>query len=96
MIGLSSDSKRRAVDLGLAQADEDFSPTLQRVLGGETIKRKFKVAQVKGIEVAVYKLIWDAAYNAGYNLRRFGLSNSIEQNIWGRFGRNENTQRGDV
>jgi hypothetical protein len=92
MIGLS---KRRAVDLGLGRGDEDILPTLQRLLTGEAVKRKIDLAQAKGLEVMAYRIVWDAVYNAGYNLRKYGLSDLFEEKLWNGFGRDKQSLRGD-
>lgn len=86
LIGLS---KRRSVDLGLREGDEDIMPTLKRVLSGETLRRRKKIYQEKGIDTLLYMVVWDAFYNLGYNLRRLGLSDPIEVRLWSGFGRNE-------
>ena len=88
LIGLS---KRRAVDLGLRQGDEDLMPTLQRVLSGETFRRKYQVMDQKGLIALMYKFLWDGSYNAGYNLRKAGLSDLIEDKLWNGFGRGRNS-----
>lgn len=84
LIGLS---KRRAVDLGIREGDEDIIPTLKRVLSGETLRRRRKLYQEKGIDTLLYMLVWDLFYNSGYNLRKLGLSDPIEERIWQGFGR---------
>lgn len=86
MIGLC---KRRAVDLGLREGDEDLLPTLRRIVTGETLSRKIQLAQSKGLEAVVYKIVWDAVYNAGYNLRKYGLSDLFEEQLWSGFGRDK-------
>lgn len=86
LIGLS---KRRAVDLGLRQGDEDVTPTLKRILLGETFGRKSRLFREKGVGTLFYMLLWDSIYNIGYNLRRLGLSGPIEDRIWQNFGRDE-------
>lgn len=86
LIGLS---KRRAVDLGLREGDENILPTLRRILTGETLKRKRKALGEKGLTTTLYLSLWDVCYNAGYNLRRFGLSDRVESRIWGNFGRDK-------
>lgn len=84
LIGLS---KRRAVDLGLREGDENVIPTLKRIMSGETFARKQKVLHERGLATAAYMTLWDSFYNAGYNLRRLGLSDGIEARVWQNFGR---------
>ncbi len=84
LIGLS---KRRAVELGLREGNEDIVPTAKRLFSGESIRKKNKAREEKGIATAAYMTLWDLYYNAGYNLRRLGLSERIEENIWGKFGK---------
>lgn len=86
LIGLS---KRRAVDLGLREGDEDVTPTLKRILSGETFGRKSRLFREKGASTLLYMMVWDSIYNIGYNLRRLGLSGPIEDRIWQNFGRDE-------
>lgn len=86
LIGLS---KRRAVDLGLRKGDEDLIPTLKRMFSGETFGRKSRLFREKGASTLLYMLVWDSAYNIGYNLRRLGLSGPIEDRIWQDFGRDQ-------
>lgn len=89
MIGLC---KRRAVDLGLRGGDEDMIPTLKRIITGETLGRKIQLAKSKGLEAVVYRVIWDAVYNTGYNLRKYGLSDLFEEQLWNGFGRDGQSQ----
>lgn len=86
LIGLS---KRRAVDLGLREGNEDLIPTFQRILSGETFQRKNRLYREKGAATLAYMILWDLSYNAGYNLRRLGLSGPVEDRIWQNFGRDE-------
>ena len=86
LIGLS---KRRSVDLGLRQGDEDIIPTLKRILSGETLARRNRLFREKGVSTLLYMMIWDSFYNFGYYLRRLGLSSSIEERLWQNFGRDD-------
>lgn len=86
LIGLS---KRRSVDLGLRQGDEDMMPTFRRILSGETLARRIRLVKQKDVATLLYMLIWDGFYNFGYNLRRVGLSGPIEERIWRDFGRSD-------
>lgn len=89
LIGLS---KRRAVELGLREGTEDFIPTMLRIISGVTIERKRRVLQEKGVSTTAYMMTWDLFYNLGYNLRKFGLSNYIERQIWFQYGRDERNE----
>lgn len=84
-------SKRRSVDLGLRQGDEDLLPTLQRLISGKSFERKIGVLQEKGPGALVYMMVWDIAYNTGYNLRKMHASGPLEENVWVHFGRDEHT-----
>lgn len=84
LIGLS---KRRSVDLGLREGDENLIPTLKRVLSGEAFALRSRVFKEKGASTVLYMLVWDSLYNLGYNLRRLGLSGPIEKKLWQGFGR---------
>ena len=84
LIGLS---KRRAVELDLREPNENVLPTIKRLVSGESINKKRKVVEEKGLVTAAYMTLWDFYYNFGYNLRRLGLSEKIEENIWGKFGK---------
>ncbi|MBI2018773.1 hypothetical protein HYS96_03670 [Candidatus Daviesbacteria bacterium] len=80
-------SKRRAVDLGVREGNEDVLPTLKRILSGETFAKRGKLFKEKGVSTLLYMLTWDLLYNFGYNLRKLGLSGSTEERIWRGFGR---------
>lgn len=80
-------SKRRAVDLGAREGDEDIIPTLKRLFSGETFARRNRLFREKGASTLLYTLLWDSIYNFGYNLRKLGLSDPIEKRMWGGFGR---------
>lgn len=82
LIGLS---KRRSVDLGIREGNEDLIPTLKRVLSGKTFRERERLFNEKGVGAVAYKALWDAFYNAGYYLRRMGLSDRIEEQIWAGF-----------
>ena len=84
LIGLS---KRRAVDFGIREGNEDLTPTFRRIVSGESFQRKREVLEQKDLSTAAYLTLWDLFYNLGYNLRRLGLSGRIEENIWGSFGK---------
>ncbi len=86
LIGLS---KRRSVDLGLREGNEDIIPTMKRIVSGETFARRRKVLEAKGLDTLLYMTVWDFFYNSGYNLRRLGLSGPIEERVWKNFGRDD-------
>ena len=86
LIGLS---KRRSVELGLREGSEDLIPTMKRFISGEAFTRRRKVLESKGINTLLYMTMWDLFYNSGYNLRKLGLSTSIEEKIWKDFGRDK-------
>lgn len=86
LIGLS---KRRSVDLGLREGDENLIPTLKRILSGETFSARHRVLKEKGARTVLYMVVWDLFYNLGYNLRRLGLSGPIEKKLWQGFGKDE-------
>lgn len=80
-------SKRRAVDMGIRQGDEDLLPTLKRMVNGVTFERKRRLLHEKGIPTTLYVFVWDAVYNIGYNLRKSKLSGPLEEGVWKHFGR---------
>lgn len=84
LIGLS---KRRSVELGLREGNEDLTPTLKRLISGESIQKKRRVVDEKDLATAAYMTVWDFFYNLGYNLRKIRLSGKIEEKIWGSFGK---------
>lgn len=89
LIGLC---KRRSVDLGIREGDENIMPTLQRIFSGKTFETRSRLFKEKGASTLFYMFIWDSFYNLGYNLRRLGLSDPIEKRVWQGFGKNEHTR----
>lgn len=81
--------KRRAVELGLRDGSEDIGPTVHRIISGKTFRDRADLLWEKGTETLFYKFLWDTIYNAGYNLRKHGLSSSIEASIWQNFGKDK-------
>jgi GT2 family glycosyltransferase len=86
LIGLS---KRRSVELGLREGNEDYIPTIKRIISGETFQKLTKILTEKGIASMFYMIVWNVAYNYGYNLHKYGLSRQIEENMWSHFGRDK-------
>lgn len=80
--------KRRAVDVGAREGDENITPTLRRLFSGESTRSRIDILNRKGLATLIYMFIWDVFYNLGYTLRRLRWSQKIEDSIWQTFGQN--------
>jgi glycosyltransferase involved in cell wall biosynthesis len=78
--------KRKCVNVGARDPDENIIPTIKRFFSGESINKKIDVIRKKGFLVCLFMLIWDLFYNLGYHSRRFKWAPQIEEYIWQTFG----------